>query len=88
MLESHRAKRGAEINRMRPRPKAIKKLEAGQKVRDVRDNNEGVVLDFACQYAYPKAAPVYSYLIRWKDGQVQAVSEAAFQGGFGLELTD
>ena len=73
---------------MRSRPNGMKRLETGQKVRDRRDDNEGVVLDFACQYAYPKAAPVYSYLIRWNDGQVQAVSESAFQGGFGLELAD
>ena len=63
-------------------------LEAGQKVRDLQDRNEGVVLEYACQYAHPKADPVYSYLIRWKDGQVSAVSEAAFGGAHGLELVD
>ena len=61
---------------------------AGQKVRDAQENNVGVVLDFACQYAYPKAQPVYSYLIRWQDGQVHAVTEAAFQGSSALELVD
>ena len=50
--------------------------------------NEGVVLEYACQYAHPKADPVYSYLIRWKDGQVSAVSEAAFGGANGIELVD
>ena len=49
------------------------RLEAGQKIRDVQTNNVGVVLDFACQYAHPKADPVYSYLVRWGDGQVQAL---------------
>ena len=66
----------------------IKKLETGQKVRDVNDNNVGVVLDYACQYAHPKAQPVYSYLIRWQDGQVQALSELAFSGSYGYELVD
>jgi hypothetical protein len=66
----------------------MKRLEAGQKVRDGRENLTGVVVDYACQYAHPKAAPVYSYLIRWQDGQVQAVSEAAFCGDGALELVD
>ena len=64
----------------------IGELEPGQKVRDRNERNEGVVLEFACQYAHPKAAPVYNYLIRWQDGQVSAVSEAAFDAG--LELID
>lgn len=68
--------------------KSMPKLEAGQKVRDVQDKSVGVVLDHACQYAHPKAQPVYSYLIRWQDGQVQAVSEGAFQGDHRLELID
>ncbi len=63
-------------------------LEQGQKVRDTQNNNSGVVLEHACQYAHPKADPVYSYLIRWQDGQVQAVTEAAFQGSHGLKLVD
>jgi hypothetical protein len=68
------------------RRKASKKLEPGQKVRDVQDRTVGVVMDHACQYAHPKAQPVYSYLIRWQDGQINAVSEAAFQSD--LELID
>ena len=64
------------------------RLEAGQRVRDVQDNSEGVVIEHACQYAHPKAKPVYSYLIRWQNGQVQAVTEAAFQGSNGLEPID
>jgi hypothetical protein len=70
------------------RRKGMKRLSAGQKVRDVQARSEGVVLDYACQYAHPKAQPVYSYLIRWQDGQVQAVTEAAFHGEAGLELID
>jgi hypothetical protein len=66
----------------------MKRLEAGQKVRDVQDNSVGVVLEFACQYAHPKAQPVHSYLIRWEDGQVSAVSESAFFTSAGLELVD
>ncbi len=72
------ATRGREMNR----------LEAGQKVRDARDNAVGIVLDYACQYAHPKAQPVYSYLIRWADGQVCAYTEAAFYGDERLELVD
>jgi hypothetical protein len=70
------------------RRKGMKKLAVGQKVRDPQDQNVGVVLDCACQYAHPKAQPVYSYLIRWQDGQVRAVTEAAFAGDAGLELVD
>jgi hypothetical protein len=65
-----------------------KPLPTGQKVKDAKDAKVGVVLDFACQYAHPKAQPVYSYLIRWQDGQVQAVTEAAFRGENGLKLVD
>ena len=63
-------------------------LAAGQKVRDSHNDSTGVVLDFACQYAHPKADPVYSYLIRWQDGQVQAVTETAFEGSSGLQVVD
>jgi len=70
------------------RRKATKRLATGQKVRDVHDRNEGVILDYACQYAHPKAQPVYSYLIRWQDGQVRAVTEAAFSGDASLETID
>ena len=66
----------------------MKRLETGQKLRDVQENSVGVVLEFACQYAHPKAQPVYSYLIRWQDGQVQALSEQAFFGDRGLETVD
>lgn len=71
---------------MRSRSSGMKKLEAGQKVRDIHERTLGVVTDSACQYAHPKAAPVYNYLIRWQDGQVQAVTESAFQGD--LELVE
>lgn len=65
-----------------------KPLEAGRKVRDSRDRSVGVILDHACQYAHPKAPPVYSYLVRWPDGQVLAYSETAFRGDDRLELVD
>ncbi len=63
-------------------------LEAGQRVRDGIQRKQGVVLEHACQYAHPKAPPVYSYLIRWQDGLVQAVTESAFQRDHGLEVLD
>jgi hypothetical protein len=45
-------------------------------------------MDCACQYAHPKAQPVYNYLIRWEDGQVQAFTETALAKQFGLELAE
>ena len=63
-------------------------LEVGCKIRDTRSDQKGVVLDCACQYAHPKAAPVFSYLVRWEDGQVHAVSENAFSGRNGLVPVD
>jgi hypothetical protein len=55
-------------------------------VRDIRERKLGVIVDFACQYAHPKAQPVYNYLIRWQDGQVQAINESALSREHGLEL--
>jgi len=63
-------------------------LPEGQKLRDARLSREGVVLDVACQYSHPKAPPIYSYLVRWDDGQVQAISEGALARGQGVELAD
>ena len=64
------------------------RLETGQKIRDVQTNTVGVIVDFACQYAHPKADPVYSYLVRWEDGQVNALTESAFHGSHGYEIID
>jgi len=64
------------------------RLETGQKIRDVQTDNVGVIVDFACQYAHPKADPVYSYLVRWEDGQVNALTESAFRGSHGYEIID
>jgi hypothetical protein len=61
-------------------------LEAGTTLRDRRADRLGTVLDVACQYAHPKAEPVYNYLVRWDDGQVEAISEAALDGTHDLEL--
>jgi hypothetical protein len=63
-------------------------LEPGRKVREPRERATGVILDHACQYAHPKAPPVYSYLVRWADGQVVAYSESAFRGDDRLEIVD
>ena len=63
-------------------------LSSGQKIRDPQAGSEGVIVEFACQYAHPKAAPVYSYLVRWSDGRTQAYTEAAFSGSDGFELLD
>jgi len=63
-------------------------LEIGQEIIDVRENKSGVITEHACQYAHPKAQPVYNYLIRWQDGQVEAFTETALQGDFGLKIAD
>ena len=63
-----------------------KPLPEGQEVWDSTTSMEGVVIDHAKQYSHPQAAPVYIYMIRWKDGQVGSVSEAAFRHGGGLSL--
>jgi len=60
----------------------------GREIRDLKEKKTGLVLDYACQYAHPKAAPVYNYLIRWQDGQIQAVSEHALSREYGLEVVD
>ena len=38
--------------------------------------------------AHPKADPVYNYLVRWQDGQIQAFSEGAFAGDHAFEILD
>ncbi len=73
---------------MKSNPEWSKDLPVGQRVRYGLTDMTGVILDSACQYAHPKAPAVYSYLIRWEDGQVQALTEAAFQGDLGIELID
>jgi hypothetical protein len=67
---------------------AVDRLEVGQRILDLRNQIQGVVLEYACQYAHPKADPVYSYLIRWDDGRVNALSEAALDGEHGYEPVD
>lgn len=70
------------------RPRTREPLEVGQSIRDVRERRTGIVLERACQYAHPKADPVYNYLIRWQDGQVQAINESALAREYGLEPVD
>ncbi len=75
----------------KPRPtraRVHEPFEIGRTIKDTRNDQVGVVLDCACQYAHPKAAPVYSYLVRWDDGQVHALSESAFSGGHGFLPAD
>ncbi|MCP3982392.1 MAG: hypothetical protein GY716_24075 [bacterium] len=67
--------------RSRRRTRTADPLDAGMKIKDSFESRTGVVLDHACQYAHPKADPVYSYLVRWDDGQVSAISEGAFSHG-------
>jgi len=66
----------------------LEPLADGQKFLDPSDRRTGIVTQHACQYSHPKADPVYSYLVRWEDGQVSAVSETAFTENHGLQLVD
>lgn len=66
-----------------PRP-----LETGTQLRDGRGDRIGTVLEVACQYAHPKAEPVYNYLVRWDDGQVEAFTEAVLDGSHELEIVE
>lgn len=76
---------GGSDGRFRKRGPRPPKLEAGQRLLDPDSEQIGVVLEFACQYAHPKAAPNYAYLVRWEDGQVNAVTEQALLGERGLK---
>ena len=82
-----RVKRGPG-SRQKRRQFVSTKLEVGQTIRDTRNEQEGTIVDCACQYAHPKADPVYSYLVKWEDGQVLAISEAALSGDTGFEPVD
>jgi len=80
------------VNRRRGRPhaggsgqRADGPLAVGQRILDQRLQRQGTVIDVARQYAHPKADPVFHYLVRWDDGQVQALGEAVFDGDYGLE---
>ena len=77
-------------NRQRPgKPPARREpLEVGRRLFDTVADREGEIVEFACQYAHPQAPPTYAYLIRWQDGQIQALAEAALRPGQGIELLD
>jgi len=72
----------------RDRDKNRQPLPVGQVVIDTESGDEGAILESANQYAHPQAAPVFVYLIRWDDGQVQSLSENALKPGQGIELVD
>ena len=78
--------KGGSKHKQRFRP--AEKLEIGQKIHDTLGHQDGVVLDIARQYAHPKAPPIFSYLIRWEDGQVLAIAEAALSGQRRYQILD
>jgi len=80
--------RGGASTRFTGPPVDAEPLAAGQRLRDVRVDRLGTVLDFACQYSHPKAPPVFSYLVKWDDGQIQAISEGALAPNNGIEPVD
>ena len=79
-----RVVRRQPAGRKRGGPRVSETLEPGQKVRDANRDLVGVVLDRAGRYLHPRADPITVYLIRWDNGLVEALSEAAFQGDWGI----
>lgn len=68
--------------------RSTEKLKVGQGLFDTHGQQNGVVLDIARQYAHPKAAPVFSYLVKWDDGQVLAITDAALDTQRRYEIID
>ena len=52
-------------------------LVVGQQLRHRDSGRAGEILDVASQFTHPNAEPVYSYLVRWDDGHVEAIAEGA-----------
>ena len=63
-------------------------FDAGRRVSDLDGERAGEIVDVARQYSHPNAAPVHNYLVRWEDGQIEALSERAFSTNWGLEVED
>ena len=63
-------------------------FDAGQKINDTVHERYGEIIDVARQYAHPKADPVHNYLVRWDDGDIEALNERAFSSSWGLEIGD
>ena len=63
-------------------------FEAGQKIADTVHDRSGEIIDVARQYAHPNADPVHNYLVRWDDGDIEALNERAFARDWGLETVD
>jgi hypothetical protein len=71
---------------MRDKGKDKKPLAEGMEVWDRNSSMDGVIIDHASQFTHPQAAPIFVYMIRWEDGQVSSVSEAAFRQGGDLSV--
>ncbi|MDH3628853.1 MAG: hypothetical protein OEV00_09870 [Acidobacteriota bacterium] len=63
-------------------------LVVGQRLRHRGSDRVGEIQDVASQFTHPKAKPVYSYLVRWDDGNVEAISEGAFTVTRDVELVE
>jgi hypothetical protein len=63
-------------------------FDAGQSIHDCDADRAGKIVDVARQYAHPNADPVHNYLVRWEDGQIEALNERALTPGWGLEVDD
>lgn len=81
-------RRPARRARRAPGDEPREPLRVGQKLQERSSDRVGTILEFACQYAHPKAEPAFNYLVRWDDGQIQALHESALDGGYGLNLID
>ena len=88
--EGERVKKQDEGRKVKTKQaaRAVEKLTVGQKLFDTHGQQHGVVLDIARQYAHPKAAPVFSYLVKWDDGQVLAITDAALDSQRRYEIVD
>lgn len=61
-------------------------LVVGQQLRHRDSGRAGEILDVASQFTHPKAQPVYSYLVKWDDGHVEAISEGAIHATREVEV--
>jgi hypothetical protein len=61
-------------------------LPNGTVIQDKQNSTHGEVIDHSSQFTHPQAAPIFMYLVRWQDGQVSALSEAALKPMHGLTV--
>ena len=60
----------------------------GTVIQDKLNSTHGEIIDNASQFTHPQAAPIFMYLVRWQDGQISSLSEAALKPAHGLTVGD